>query len=137
MFEIPITEKRIFRITLDEHLPDAFFVRVIEGVNFLSELHLVPLWPSSQFTIGDYYQRSFSSYPPKRGYGKLLIETLLKNHREAIPILNSIYSTSWDSNNNAEQNDFITVDAADFWKGLVKKGLAESINPLARFRMLI
>lgn len=134
MFELNLGEGRIFNVSADEHHPGAFHVRIIKGSDIPSELHLVPL---SGFEKGAYYQKAFSSSPKHQGYGTLLIDTLLNNRAQALPSVQAIYSSSWVPENNQDATDFITMDAANFWKKLIQRGLAITDNTLNRFKMIL
>jgi hypothetical protein len=132
MFPLELEPGKMFIIESDDS-GDGYHIRIVRNSHILSELHLVPL---NKFEPGDYYQKTFSSYPKKQGHGNLLIATLLQNWSSAIPLVNNIYSTSWVVGNNPDQSDFITQDAAMFWKKLIQKGVAEENSVMARFKIL-
>jgi hypothetical protein len=137
MFKLDLGNENLFSIYPDEFNNGAFFI-IIKNKNYiLSQLHLVPLWNRlPQFEVGDYYQKSFNSHPPHRGYGMLLINTLLENIREEIPNIQNIYSSSWIDANNFDETDFVTDDAYRFWVNLVNNGIGERIEQIARYRIL-
>ena len=140
MFELELENGIFFRVESDEFIPGAYHVRLQrdETVETLSNLHLVPLWDDlPQFEEGNFYQKTFTSYPAGQGWGRLLISTLIENLEEAIPNCNTIYSSSWVNENNLDETDYITIDAVAFWDSLVRLNLAERNEEMARYRLLI
>ena len=138
MFELALENNLIFQVVDDEFIKYAYHVRIKNDTKIFSSLHLVPLWVDSvQFNQGDYYQKTFTSYPKLHGYGRLLIDTLLDNRARAIPLCVNIYSTSSIDENNFDDTDKISSDADAFWESLVRRKLAERNDDIARFRMII
>jgi hypothetical protein len=130
MFTLALPSEKIFSAA---STAEGHHITIIQGSAILSELQLAPL---PGFPPGDYYQKTFSSYPKKQGHGTLLIITLLQNRTSAIPSVKNIYSTSWMTQNNPDSSDFLTIDAAGFWQNLIERGFAVKDSKTDRFKIL-
>ena len=139
MFELILPNGNIFQIVDDEHNDNSYIVRILnpERNHIFSELNLAPLWLArpDAFAEGDFYQKTFASYPPRQGHGINLFQLLLENS-EQIPLLNNLYSTSWNADNNIDDTDFITIEANYFWGNLVANEQAERLEDIARYRVI-
>ncbi len=138
MISITLDDHKEFILEKDEFINGAFHIRISRNYDILCQLHLVPLWTrSANFTEGDFYQKTFTSYPKNQGFGKMLIKTLLENLRELIPECRNIYSSSWIESNNTDPTDSISIDAAEFWKKMITLGIAVTDNEKARFKYIL
>ncbi|WP_439554043.1 hypothetical protein [Flavobacterium macrobrachii] len=78
--------------------------------------------PRHLFLVGDFYQSSVAKYNNTVTYKKIsllsIIHEILLENRAKLNFLNNIYSTSL---NNYKEDDFITIDAKNFWNKQLEK----------------
>lgn len=78
--------------------------------------------PRNLFSEGDFYQSSVTKYNKTVAYKKIsllsTVHEILLEKRTNLSFLNNIFSTSL---NNYIEDDFITIDAKNFWDKQLKK----------------
>lgn len=135
MFEVELENGIVFQIEQDDFEEGAYHIRLKQGAIILSQIHLMPLDSLNTFQAGDYYFKTFNSYPKRSGYGRMLINTLRLYHNN-IPAVQNIYSTSWGQI-NAGDTDFFSPDARIFWERLVASNLAIERLELNRYQLIL